>query len=245
MGTTGPTAMDVHEGAERAGRAARILDSASELLVAWGYRRVTIDEVARHADVGKGTVYLHWRTKEALFLAVLLRAKRRIVGARANAMRHDPGEALPSRMVRAMYVDLHADPVARALYTGDSRLLGQLSRISNERLRGLTDEGVITLDRHLGILREHGLVRVDSDVRHQEYALKATTLGFLMLDPFLPDQASMGIEERADGLEATVRAALERPGDPAALAAAAPPIAALYARLDRLCREEIRRQLRE
>ncbi|HEY3710665.1 MAG TPA: helix-turn-helix domain-containing protein, partial [Amycolatopsis sp.] len=55
-------------------RADRILDAASELLVRWGSRKVTIDDVARRAGIGKGTVYLHWRTKDALFETLLTRA---------------------------------------------------------------------------------------------------------------------------------------------------------------------------
>lgn len=48
-------------------RAERILDTTAELLCQHGYKRVTIDDVARRAGVGKGTVYLHWKTREALF----------------------------------------------------------------------------------------------------------------------------------------------------------------------------------
>src|SRR6266508_6776089 len=57
----------------RQARAARILDVAAELLLRHGYRRVTIDDVARGADVGKGTVYLHWKTRDDLFQAVFER----------------------------------------------------------------------------------------------------------------------------------------------------------------------------
>ena len=59
----------------------RVLDSAAELLLRWGYQRVTIDEIARHAGIGKGTVYLHFPTKEALFLTMLLRTQWRSVSA--------------------------------------------------------------------------------------------------------------------------------------------------------------------
>ncbi|WP_234322969.1 helix-turn-helix domain-containing protein, partial [Streptomyces sp. NRRL S-350] len=48
-------------------RAERILDTTAELLEQHGYRRVTIDDVASRAGIGKGTVYLHWKTREALF----------------------------------------------------------------------------------------------------------------------------------------------------------------------------------
>ena len=65
-------------------RAGRVLDAAADLLVRWGYQRVTIDEVARRAGVGKGTVYLHFHNKEAMFLSVLLRSHHTLVSAMAE-----------------------------------------------------------------------------------------------------------------------------------------------------------------
>jgi AcrR family transcriptional regulator len=53
------------------------LDAAASLLVRWGYRRTSIDDVAREAGVGKGTIYLHWKNKHDLFRAALWRANRR------------------------------------------------------------------------------------------------------------------------------------------------------------------------
>ncbi|HEV2580965.1 MAG TPA: helix-turn-helix domain-containing protein [Ktedonobacteraceae bacterium] len=44
---------------ERTLRAERLLDVAAALLVRWGYRKTTLDDVAREAGVGKGTIYLH------------------------------------------------------------------------------------------------------------------------------------------------------------------------------------------
>ncbi len=48
---------------ERKLREERLLDVATTLLVRWGYRKTTIDDVAREAGVGKGTIYLHWKDK--------------------------------------------------------------------------------------------------------------------------------------------------------------------------------------
>ncbi len=48
-----PSAVD-----ERQRREERLLDAATTLLVRWGYRKTTIDDVAREAGVGKGTIYL-------------------------------------------------------------------------------------------------------------------------------------------------------------------------------------------
>jgi len=60
-------------------RAERILDVTTQLFLRHGYKRVTINYVATGAEVGKGTIYLHWKTREALFWAVLQRESARML----------------------------------------------------------------------------------------------------------------------------------------------------------------------
>ncbi|WJY37097.1 helix-turn-helix domain-containing protein [Streptomyces sp. P9-2B-2] len=233
---------------ERAERGERILAAARELLLAWGYQRVTIDEIARRAKVGKGTVYLHWRTKEALLLAVLLKYKSHSQRRELERMRADPLEILPSRMMHGHYRDLMEEPVLRAVYTGDPDVLGRLNGIAQKELAGLMAEGERVLHRHLEVLREHGLVRDDTEVSHQCYVLMTMTTGFVMAESLLFDCAPGPAEVRADILARTVRSALETPACPDSSAdrasAAAPEIIALYEHLEELSEQEMRRQLR-
>ena len=65
------------ESDERKLREERILDAATALLVRWGYRKTTIDDVAREAGVGKGTIYLHWKDKNELFRTAIWREQKR------------------------------------------------------------------------------------------------------------------------------------------------------------------------
>src|SRR5580704_11974353 len=48
----------------------RILDAAQRLFVRYGVKRTSIDEVAREAGIAKGTVYLSFKSKAALFAAI-------------------------------------------------------------------------------------------------------------------------------------------------------------------------------
>ncbi|MFG2136483.1 TetR/AcrR family transcriptional regulator [Streptomyces sp. NPDC048650] len=238
-------------------RGARILEVAGELLVAWGYRRVTIDEIARRAKVGKGTVYLHWKTKDALLLAVVLDAKTQSLRRRLAHMRADPLEVLPSRMMCGLYLDYLGDPVLRAVQSGDSDVLGRLNDTAKQELAELVAHGERILRRHLEVLRTHGLVRDDIDVRHQHYALTAVTVGFFTLEA-LDAGPPVAPEARIDILAHTLRSTLEIPAfpepDPAAPAAhraltaataAAPEVIGLYEHLEELSSQEMRRQLRD
>lgn len=49
----------------------RILDAADRLLVRYGYRKMTVDDIAREAGIGKGSVYLSFRSKEDVALGCL------------------------------------------------------------------------------------------------------------------------------------------------------------------------------
>ncbi|MGW7573042.1 TetR/AcrR family transcriptional regulator [Streptomyces sp. NPDC054765] len=231
---------------DRGERRERILEVAGELLLAWGYGRVTIDEIARRAKVGKGTVYLHWKTKDALFLAVVLEAQLRSHQGQLVRMRADPLEILPSRMLRCRFRDFLGEPVLRALYTDDVDVLGRLHDTAKRELAELIAEGDRLLRRHLEVLREHGLVRDDLEVHHQQYALLATAAGFFTAEALLVGRAPAAPEVRADVLARTIRSALETsPAPEAAAAAAAPEVIALYERMGELTTREMRRQVRD
>ncbi len=46
---------------------AMILESALELFLKFGYKKTNIDQIAKHAGIGKGTVYNYYKNKEILF----------------------------------------------------------------------------------------------------------------------------------------------------------------------------------
>ncbi len=46
-----------------------ILDATDRLLARFGYRKMTIDDLAQEVGIGKGTVYLHFSSKEEIALS--------------------------------------------------------------------------------------------------------------------------------------------------------------------------------
>lgn len=59
---------------ERNAREELILDHAQRLLLRDGYQNLNLDELARAIEYSKGTIYLHFQTKEDLTLAIAVRA---------------------------------------------------------------------------------------------------------------------------------------------------------------------------
>jgi AcrR family transcriptional regulator len=72
---------------------ARVLEAARSAFAAEGMS-VPLDEIARRAGVGAGTVYRHFPTKEALFEAVILdRVQRLVEDSRSLRDADDPAAA--------------------------------------------------------------------------------------------------------------------------------------------------------
>jgi AcrR family transcriptional regulator len=210
---------------DRMGRADRILDSARDLLLRWGYRRVTIDEVARRAGVGKGTIYLHWRSREDLFHAVSAREAAVMTHAIVGALRNDPAEVALHRYLRRLFIESMNRPVLRALYTRDADTLDTfLAAANHQRL----EETKLGVNRdYLGVLAAEEMLRPDVRPNDLDYTLPVMVFGFFAAEPFLPPAIQLSLQQKADQLADTVRRAFEpadKPGKEAVKRAAAKAI---------------------
>ena len=212
--------------APTASRVDRILDAAADLTLRWGYKRVTIEEVAKHAGIGKGTVYLHFSTRGSLFMGVLVRESYELVEELVAAIRADPNAMLPAEQAELNYLAVMRRPLLRAMFSRDIEILGDLC---NEAAGSPVQKLKVDLAEALfGLWREHGLVRTDLDVETQTCILNATQTGFYLSgslgDPSYPPEVT------ARALAHTVRATLQPPGgpDPEVLAALAPQVIDMY-----------------
>src|SRR5438132_1177960 len=56
-----------------------ILDAGERLLAHYGYKKTTMDDLAREAGIGKGTIYLHFPSKEEVALCTIDRIVERLL----------------------------------------------------------------------------------------------------------------------------------------------------------------------
>src|SRR6476620_8972248 len=60
-----------------------ILDATDRLLARFGYRKMTVEDIAAEAGIGKGSIYLHFTSKEEVVLShidrIISRLKDRLL----------------------------------------------------------------------------------------------------------------------------------------------------------------------
>ena len=210
-------------------RELRILDATADLVLRWGTKRVTIEEVAKRAGVGKGTVYLHFESRAWLFMCVLMRESLGLVDELAEALRRDPAAVLPAEQARLTFLAVHRRPLLRAMFARDSDLLGELAH--EEAVQPLRGWKADLAEDMFGVLREHGLMRTDLDLAAQRHLVSAVQTGFYLYQPWAGSPGA-DPEAAADLLHHAIAAAVQPPGrpDPAALAEVAAALLAQYQR---------------
>jgi AcrR family transcriptional regulator len=214
--------MDAHETdnlISHPARAEQILDAAAELIARFGYKRVTMEDIATQADLGRGTIYQYWKTREALYTAVIEREFLAVIDEILSAIRRDPMEARLHRVVRAEFLAILRHPVLRAIFTADASMLGKLSK-------GGLDQA---LDAHKNIifrelLAQHGLLRGDVSAAELDYALTATMIGFFSMETFAEDREQLDAQRQADLLATTIQRTFEVEAAPEVIQAVAPQI---------------------
>jgi AcrR family transcriptional regulator len=76
-----------------------ILDATDSLLSRYGYKKMTIDDLAKEVGIGKGSVYLHFTSKEELVLSHIDRIIEQLKGKLAAISKSD---AKPEERLRKM-----------------------------------------------------------------------------------------------------------------------------------------------
>ena len=92
----------------------RIIAAATSAFVRYGYRRASIDEIAKSAGVGKGTIYLYYDSKRELFLAAIAEEKATLSPELAKLAQLPP-EARLEHVLRISFRFALTAPLAASL----------------------------------------------------------------------------------------------------------------------------------
>lgn len=195
----------------------RILDATATLLVRWGYSKITMDDIAKQAGVAKATVYLRWKTREALFGALMKRERLECAQDIRQRTTTDPAGTTLRGLLKHSALALMQRPVLKAALLRDMEMLGKWAH--HERSGVTYMERLVGFKTYLEVLREQQLVRVDLSLQAQVFMFSAIFMGFFLVAPLMPDEFTPSDEEMAELMAETVHRSLEpeHAASPAAL----------------------------
>ncbi|MCB9741743.1 MAG: TetR/AcrR family transcriptional regulator [Alphaproteobacteria bacterium] len=164
---------------------ARILDAALSLFAEQGFHGTSVPEIARRADVGAGSIYRHFESKEGLVNALYVQLKEGFYGtvAQVEAEKRDTRAQFRAMFTALMgwalsnpqgvvFLELHhhgdyIDPAVRARYAGRRHPLDTLAE------RGVAE----------GLLKPLPLPAIQAAVQGVYMGwLRAAMLGEVVLD---------------------------------------------------------------
>jgi AcrR family transcriptional regulator len=138
---------------QRRERESLILQAAEEVLMEKGYYEASIDEIAARVGIAKGTVYLHFPSKEDLVLAIFQRDMQRILQsidaviasgltarARLETVQQFMFEGMFHKHFQLLYAMLNS-PGTRRLFAEKECALRDLWAQLAERVTILIEEG--------------------------------------------------------------------------------------------------------
>ncbi len=167
-------------------RADRILDAAVRLISHYGYDKTTVSDIANEAGVSKGAIYLHWKSKEDLFEALIFREGEKLLEDMIARIEADPeAGSIFSLYQYAILVTLD-NPLMHGLVTRDAKVVGDFTQ--RWKKSGLMDDGNIFRKELVKQLQDARVIRADLDGDVVSYVLTLIRYGFLTVHEVVPDE---------------------------------------------------------
>jgi AcrR family transcriptional regulator len=115
-----------------------ILQAALARFARYGFRRTSMEDIAREADISRAAVYLHFKNKEEIFRALARQLHEQALAAAADAAQAPgPIETRLRRILEAkvasMFDVVHGSPHAAELLDENNRICGDISAESTRR----------------------------------------------------------------------------------------------------------------
>jgi AcrR family transcriptional regulator len=122
-----------------------LLAAAQQQFARYGFRRTSMEDIAREAGVSRPALYLHFRSKEELFRSLAASLQEAALADAETALKAEGPlaervhAALEAKVVRMIEV-VYDSPHGAELLDASSRLCGDLAAASEARLQRLLED---------------------------------------------------------------------------------------------------------
>lgn len=166
---------------ERARIEARLLETGRALFERQGLRKTNVAELARAAGIGKGSFYLFYPTKEALFMAISDRFEAEVKAGFVRELEALRRSGADARALLRRYFELHFEVFERhpflALITDPAEVEALVRKIGPERFAAERDKDAAFFTELVCGWQAEGLIDPEVDAR----AVAALSRGILAL----------------------------------------------------------------
>lgn len=162
-----------------------IIDAAEKLFFSRGFDNVSMEELAKEVELGKGTLYLYFKNKDALFFAIILRKMDKLHEIfRECADLKVSGREKSKLMGKRYFEFVHENKeYYQMVCTNGPKLFRKLE---DEELHTFTEYMKEDLLLHHGVFREgmaDGTVRNDIDPLELAFFMSLMSNSIVCLDP--------------------------------------------------------------
>lgn len=191
---------------ERETRKKLITDAARELFSKKEFRKVTVREIAKSADVSIGTIYNHYNTLDELFLDVFLESASEITGLLDLALSDESSRNVFRRLCR-MYINYLNENMTFFKMMSRFILNGSISENTNDKL----NESMRSIMERMELAVR--LAGIENDTRKSSHALFSALNGVVISYACYPGRSPKELKnhmlELADIIAANFEAAPE------------------------------------
>ena len=190
-------------------RRERVLDAAVTLINRYGYDKTTVDDIAREAGVSKGAVYLHFRSKDALFEDLFVRELKRYAEEWMRLIENDPNGGTIGAMYKNSLYAMNNSPFMSAMFRQDRRVFGNyLQKPGNFFARMQQQQKESSRYVFVKMMQDAGAVRSDIDARVIAHIMNIIGYGMVGVDAVTPAAETPPIDDVIEGIAAIMDAAL-------------------------------------
>jgi AcrR family transcriptional regulator len=165
-------------GVDEKGREQAILDAAASLLLRHGYNKTTMSDVADAVGLNRALVYLHFKSKDALVEALVVRELKRYGEEWSNYLDTDPLGGTVASLYRSTLHVLKGNSLRAAIHTRDEQTFGKYLRKPGNIFTRLPNANYLTRD-FLLIMQEAGVVRKRVNIDAMAFIMDALTPALL------------------------------------------------------------------
>ena len=184
-----------------------ILDAAANLFIHYGYDKTTVSDIAREAGISKGAIYLHFKSKDELLEALIIREIEAYGEAWLELINADPNGGTIGGMYKNMLYALNNNEFMAAIFGKDGRILGNYLRKPSNLFKAADPKQNSRYD-FVKMMQDAGAVRQDIEAEVIAHIMNMLGYGLIAISNIMPKESIPNTGAIIEGIAVIMDSAL-------------------------------------